>query len=331
MSIAWAIVGIGRHADNRIAPAIARAGNGRLVAVLSQDATRARAFAEKHGAERAYVSLESLLEDPAVDAVFIASPNSLHAAQTIQAAQAGKHVLCEKPMALTLEDCRAMIEACDKAGVKLGLGFHLRHYSAHLEAQRLIASGELGEVVFARVQESMRTPGRTFPAGWRNDPEMAGGGVIMSTGVHGLDLLRFLIGSEVAEVTALTETEPPQLEALAIALMRFENGAHATLECFRGTPHLTNDLALYASKGLIRVHGTIGGDGVGQLELQLQGSQIQREFPAMDPYLAEVEDFGRCILEGGEPLASGLDGLRTAELTQAIFHSSRLGKRVSLR
>ena len=132
MALGWGIVSTGNHPDLKIAPAIAAADDNNLVAVYSRDMGRADDFAGKHGADTTYDDLDALLNDPRVDAVFICSPNALHSAQTQRAAAAGKHVLSEKPMATTLADAVAMVRACRGAGVKLGVGLHLRqHPGAH--------------------------------------------------------------------------------------------------------------------------------------------------------------------------------------------------------
>ena len=127
MALRWALISTGRHAEHKIAPAIAATPEAELVAVYSRDQGRAEAFAERHGAQAAYSVLDTLLQDTRVDAVCITSPNALHASQTIQAAQAGKHVLVEKPMATTIDDAVAMIRACREHNVRLGVGFHLRY------------------------------------------------------------------------------------------------------------------------------------------------------------------------------------------------------------
>ncbi|MCJ7791022.1 MAG: Gfo/Idh/MocA family oxidoreductase, partial [Dehalococcoidia bacterium] len=198
MTIGWAVVGTGRMTKWMV-PAIKDANDSKLVAVLSRDKDRAAAFAEEHGIERAYDSLDELLRDSKVDVVYIASPNGLHAIQTIKAAEAGKHVLCEKPMAPTMEECHAMIEACLRYGVKLGLGFQFRHYPAQRKAREVVASGELGRLVLAKAQVEL--PSVPMPD-WYYEPGMAGGGVINLVGVHRIDLLRFILGCEVREVSA---------------------------------------------------------------------------------------------------------------------------------
>src|SRR2546423_8542842 len=128
--VGWGLVGAGRHARNRVAPAIVAAPGGRLVGVVGREPSRAAEFAAHFGAQP-YASLAELLTDPAIQAVYLVTPNDLHAPQTLEAAAAGRHVLCEKPMALSPAECRAMVQACRSAGVKLGVGFHLRQHEAH--------------------------------------------------------------------------------------------------------------------------------------------------------------------------------------------------------
>src|SRR5919109_1735877 len=146
MSFGWGIVSTGKHPDIKIAPAMAAAEGGELVAVYSRDQHRAEAFAQKHGARAAYRRLGDLLKDSRVDGVFVSSPNALHAGHVVQAAEAGKHVLCEKPMATTIADAVRMLQACRGAGVTLGVAFNLRLHPAHVRAREIVASGALGRV-----------------------------------------------------------------------------------------------------------------------------------------------------------------------------------------
>ena len=141
MALGWALISTGKHADAFIAPAIGLAEDARFVAVYSREQERAEAFACKHGAQVASTSLEALVADSRVDAVFIVSPNFLHASYTKIAAQAGKHVLVEKPMATRIDEAVEIIRTCRSHGVHLGVGFHLRHHPGHQEARRLIAEG----------------------------------------------------------------------------------------------------------------------------------------------------------------------------------------------
>src|ERR671919_2034727 len=149
MAFGWGIVSTGKHPDLKIAPAMAEAGGGELVGVYSRDQGRADEFAQKHGARAAYSKLDDLLGDSRVDGVFVSSPNALHAEHVVQAAQAGKHVLCEKPMATTVADAVRMVQACRRAGITLGVAFNLRQHPGYIRARELVAAGTLGRIVLA--------------------------------------------------------------------------------------------------------------------------------------------------------------------------------------
>ena len=253
MSVGWAIAGIGSHADLKLAPAIRLADDARLVAVYSRDQGRADAFAEKHGADAAYSDLDSVLADSRVDAVFIASPNHLHAPQTIKAAAAGKHVLAEKPMANTVSDAAAMVSACRDHGVRLGMGFELRFHPAHLWARRLIDEGAIGRIRLAHGQWGRGNRGepehlpRTGLREWWETPELIGdASVLVGLGVHVFDLFRFLLREEAVEVFAMTDGQTTQqpLEHIATIALRMSSGVIAQVMCGRMLPDTQNDLAL---------------------------------------------------------------------------------------
>ena len=276
MSLGWAIAGIGSHADLKIAPAMKRARDSHLVAVYSRDQGRADAFAESHGADTAYSSLDAMLADSQVDAVFVASPNYLHAPQTIKAAAAGKHVLAEKPMANSATDAAAMIDACRDHGVTLGLGFELRFHPAHLWARRLIDTGAIGRIRLAHGQwgrgnrgESEHLP-RVGLREWWETPELIGeASVLVGLGVHVFDLMRFLLREEVMEVVAMTDgqTDSQPLEHIATIALRMSSGTIAQVMCGRMLPDTQNDLALYGSDGRFATKETIWEARLGRAEL----------------------------------------------------------------
>ena len=185
MPIGWAVVSTGNLPDRFMAPAIAAAEDSELVAVFSRSQERADAFASKHGAKTAYSFLEQLLKDSRVDVAFIASPNHLHASYTRAAAQAGKHVLVEKPMAVSVEEAADMVRICEDRGVKLGVGFHLRHHPGHIEARRLVEEGVIGTISVVQAMWGAGTrgvvtpPDRTGLSEWWARPEMIGGASAM--------------------------------------------------------------------------------------------------------------------------------------------------------
>ena len=326
-SVGWGIVGLGRIAP-RIAAACTAAEHGRLAAVCSRDATRAAAFAGEHGADRGYGSFDAMLADPAVNAVFICTPNALHAPQTIAAARAGKHVFCEKPMALSSADCLAMIEACTAAGVHLGIGYHLRQHPVLREMRRRVASGEVGDVLLARAHFFVGT--QYNRGGWKADPDLAGGGAIMSAGVHSLDALRFVIGREVRAVAAQADALP--IEELLTCLLRFDGGALAYTDTSRIVPfaHTRNELHVHGSLASDIGIGTLGGRPTGRHEITTAEGTSTREMDGPDLYAQEIDEFSRSVLGDGTPSATALDGLRAVEITEAIFESLRTGREVSV-
>src|SRR5215470_10585235 len=168
MAFGWGIVSTGKHPDIKIAPAMAEAGGGELVGVYSRDQQRAEEFAQKHGARAAYGRLGDLLKDSRVDGVFVSSPNALHAEHVVQAAEAGKHVLCEKPMTTTIADAVRMLKACRRARVTLGVAFNLRQHPAYRRARELVAAGTLGRIVLAQAQWAFGVRGRVHDDGHRS-------------------------------------------------------------------------------------------------------------------------------------------------------------------
>ncbi len=341
VSFGWGIVSVGMHPENRIAPAINAAAGAELVAVCSRDQGRAEAFAARHGASSAYDSLEALLTDSRVDGVFIASPNSRHAAQSIQAAQAGKHVLSEKPMTTTLEDALAMVKVCRERRVKLGVGFELRHNPGHILARSLVAQGALGRVTLAQGQWGFGVRGQdTFPPRtgrrqWWDDPAAVGGAsTMMGTGVHVADLLRFLLAQEITAVAAITDGQTPErpLEQLAALSLRFSGGTLGTLVCGRLLPDSRNDLALYGINGRITSEATIWESQRGRVDVVSETVELSETVPEdyLGNFIAQIIDFQQAVAQDREPAATGIDGLRVVETTLAMIESARTGRTVKI-
>lgn len=341
MSLGWAIISTGLHPEHKIAPAIAAARDSKLVAVYSRERSRAEEFAQRHGAPAAYDSLDDLLKDSRIDAVFVSSPNALHAAQTIQSSQAGKHVLSEKPMATTLADAVAMVQACRKAGVKLGVGFNLRQHPGHIKARRLIAQGVLGRVTLAQGQWGFGVrgqgppPPRTGLRQWWDQPELIGdASTMMGTGVHVVDILQFMLGQEVTEVAAISDgqTLEQPLEQLAAVSLRFSGGTIGTVCCGRVLPDSKNDFAIYGTDGRISGRATLWEARQGRVEIISETENDTEVCPGdfLGNYTAEIEDFHQAIESDTDPAATGVDGLRVVEVTLAMIESARTGRTMKI-
>jgi len=327
-TLGWGIIGLGRIAGAQIAPGIAASGNSTLVSVVSRDRARAEEFARVHGAATALDDYAKMLADPAVDAVYIATPNALHADQVIAAARAGKHVLCDKPLAVTVDGARRCVEECRSAGVRLGITFQTRFHDGLADAMRLVRAGGIGKVIVAEVTMS---GGRNLPRGWRTDPGLAGMGTINNIGVHAFDVLRYLLGSEVTEVVALTDSEPGyRIDTTALMLLRFANGTIAYVNANQSTPHARDDIVLYGSEGRVLASDLSrpGRDGT----LSVIAPAGERLLPASsrDAYRRVIEAFAEAVSDDRDPSPSGADGLRSVELTTAIADAIRDRRVVSL-
>jgi 1,5-anhydro-D-fructose reductase (1,5-anhydro-D-mannitol-forming) len=348
MALGWALISTGKHADALIAPAIGLAEGTQFVAVYSREQERAEAFASKHGAQVAYTLLEALVADSRVDAVCIASPNFLHASYTKIAAQAGKHVLVEKPMATRVDEAVEMLQTCRSHGVHLGVGFHLRHHPGHQEARRLIAEGALGTIALAQAQMGSGLRGMAeIPAAsfmdarsgsrsaWWWQPEQVGGAwAMMAMGVHCVDVLCFILGQEVVEVTAITDGQRSgnPLERLATLCVRFNGGTLGTVCCGMKMPDSKNDATLYGSHGRIVLGSTLRTILQGSLEVV--SNTVNTTVPyQQDPiarYRRQIEALNQAIQQHEDPIASGLDGLKAVQVTEAMIESATRGRLVKL-
>ena len=226
MTLKWGVLGAGSVAQRRAMPAINKAENAELHALLSRNADRAKRLADEYGATNAYTTVDELLADDALDAIYVSTPVHLHCEQVIAAAERGLHVLCDKPMALTPQECREMIAACDANGVHLQVCFLFRFHSCFQQIRAWVEAGRFGQIVHGRMPFLKQYP--LSPDEWRAKPEEGGGGCFMDLGPHSVDLLRYLIG----EVNAISAFHNSAINNAAVEetggiIMHFDNGAQA--------------------------------------------------------------------------------------------------------
>ncbi len=315
-TLGWGIIGLGKIAAAEIAPAITAHARSRLVGVVSRDLGRAEAFAQAHGAQNAYDDYAALLADPGVDAVYVSTPNALHADEAVAAARAGKDVLCDKPLATTPQEAQRVVAACAEAGVQLGITFQTRYVQGMAEVKELLASGEIGRPVLAEVEMS---PGRTLLKGWRTDPAMAGVGSTNNVGVHGYDLLRYLLGAEVVEATAMFGHEPGIApDVISLALLRFDDDVLAYVNVNQAAPHPRADLVVHGTEG--RVVGTnVTRPGLsGEFQVIGRGGERRFSVDSSDCYRRTVAEFAEAVLDGRPVTPSGEDGLVSVRLVEAL-------------
>ena len=339
--VRWGVISPGSHLDTKIVPAMKSLGNTEVVAVFSRSYDRAKDFSLRHNIPAAYDSLTDFGKHE-MDAVFVAAPNAYHAEYTEQMALAGKHVLCEKPMAIDLGSAQNMIEVCDKAGVKLGIAFNLRAHPAHKYMKELLMGSKIGPIVYVSGQWAFGNhgadapPQRTGLRSWWHDPSVLGGSdSLMATGIHVIDLIYDLLQDTIIEVTALSngQTEARPLDSLASVCCKFSKGTIANIVCGRIIPDSNNDLIIYGRDGYMKGQDTISEKQQGRVVVGTGSGIDEYEFPEepLGNYSLEIDNFNKSITDQVEVLASGVAGYHSLEVTLAAVRSAWEGVTVKLR
>lgn len=314
MTLKIALLATGRIAEHELAPALAQAEGAELWSVLSRDPARAADFAARHSAGSptpAYTDLEALLQDPTLDAVLIATPDKLHAEQTIACARAGKHVLVEKPMATDRDSGREMVDACAEARVKLGVAYHVRWHLGHRKLVTECAAGTFGELRHMRLQWSSPVPDATS---WRAHPEVGRWWSLAAVGTHCLDQLRWIMVphcGEIVEMKSIISNDvfsSPHDET-AVLSFKFESGATGEI-CSSVLFQGPRRMELYGTGGFALAENTLGPTGDGKIETD----DGPLEYTPRNPYVGEIEDFVGAVRDDRAPEVGGEEGLRNVDL-----------------
>lgn len=327
----WALIGASTIAHEWMIDAI-RQQDGEVVAVMTRDAERGARFAAEHDIPASFTELDAVLAQPGVDAVYISTTNEWHLPQTLAAAKAGKHVLCEKPLALNLADARAMVAACAAAGVVMATNHHLRNAATHRKIRELIRDGAIGKPLFARIFHAVFLP--TNLQGWRvNQPE-AGGGVILDITVHDADTLRFILDAEPESVVALATTGQMAnagLEDGVMAALQFSNGVLAQVHDAFNVPHAGTGLEVHGSTGSIIAANVMTQRPIGEITLRNRQGSALVPVEHENLYARSIAAFHSAIRGEGQPAASGEDGVRSLATALAVQDACRSGQRVPVR
>lgn len=310
-SVKWGLVGSTSWADTTFGPAIVGAENATLHAVLSSGQDTADAFCAKHEVPKGYADLAAFLADRDVQAVWIASPNHLHAQQAIAALKAGKHVLVEKPMAITTAECESMIAAAEQAKRVLGVGYHLRHHPLHQEVHSEWTSGKFGQPIFFRAQ--LYFPYPTLPPPWRQKKNLCGGWALGDIGTHLIDLATWFMGEATGVQGILTNRRfGLETEDHAALLIRFKSGASALCDASTGAAGPAR-FEMYGTEGYCICENTYFGKG----GLITRGRPNDQPHISgghnVSPYKKQVESFSRAVLGEEEfpvPAKIGLENVR---------------------
>jgi len=329
----YAVVGIGGLTKNSILPAFAGMKHARLTGLVSGDLEKARETGAKYGVPESglytYETFDKIVENPAIHAVYIVLPNSMHAEYTIRAFKAGKHVLVEKPMAISAKECEAMIAAGKEANKLLSVGYRLRYEPYNREMIRMVQEKELGN---ARVilTESGFNIGN--PEQWRLSKELAGGGSMMDIGIYALNAARYLAGEEPVEVVAFETTDHSDprfkdVENTVTFQMRFPSGVLASCVSSYGTP--LNRYRVHAERGSFELEPALSYGGI-KMRVFAHGKTEPREFPAVNHFGAMMDDLAVCAATGKTPITDGVDGLNDLRVIEAVYESMKSGQPVKL-
>ena len=324
----WGLIGVSNIARQYMINAINAHADAEVIGVVSSSPDRAAAYAREQKLAKHYETLDDLLSDPEISCVYISTTNEQHHDQAIAAAHAGKHVLCEKPLALSLADARQMVGACHEAGVVRATNHHLRNAGLHRRMRDLVADGSIGDVLAVRVFHAVYLPEQL--QGWRVDNPNAGGGVVLDITVHDADTVRFVLDDDPVEVTAMTASHGMGKRGLAdtvMGVMRMKSGALVQFHDAFTIKHVPTGFEVHGTEGSLIARNCMTQNPVGDLVLR-RGNDERAidDFERSDLYARSVRNFMAAVKGTGQPSATAVDGLWSLATALAAAESARTGK-----
>jgi len=311
--LGWALIGASNIARSYMIDAIRAQVDSHIVSVLSSDKERGQIFAKEHGIANAYTDIDTLLLDENVDAVYISTTNELHHEQVLKAAKAGKHILCEKPLALNLDDAKNMVAACEEYGVTMATNHHLRNSAFFIKVKEMISQGDIGQVQYIRVFHAVNLPENLKT--WRlnsND----GGGVVLDITVHDADTLAFILDEYPNKVTAISDCNKHGVESSVMMVWQYESGVLAQIHEGFNTNHAETGIEILGEKGSLVGTKCLTQEACGDLVLNQRddnGKLISKsiEIAHHNLYIEGTRRFVDAINNEGTPAATGTDGVKS--------------------
>ncbi|MES0883859.1 Gfo/Idh/MocA family protein [Roseibium sp. SCP14] len=324
----WALIGASRIASSYMIDAIRAQDGAGIQSVLSSSSERGAAFAREHDIPESFTDLDAQLADDTVDAVYISTTNEKHYPQALAAIEAGKHVLCEKPLAMTLDDAARMVRLAAEKGVVFATNHHLRNAGSHLAIRGLIEDGRIGEVLSARVFHAVNLPEHL--RGWRINDAAAGGGVIPDITVHDADTVRFHLGEDPIEVVAKAGTSGmgQGVEDSVMSVWSMPSGAmvqahESFTHQFAGT-----GIEIHGSKGSVFARNVMTQEPVGQIRIVTAEGERNVPFDGHNLYHRSLGLFTGAVAGNGRPSADGVDGVKSLAVALAVREAAQSGKAV---
>jgi 1,5-anhydro-D-fructose reductase (1,5-anhydro-D-mannitol-forming) len=323
----WGLIGASTIAAEHMIGAI-RASGGQIATVMSASADRATSYAATHGIGQGVTDLDAVMEG--VDAVYISTTNEKHLAQAMAAIKAGKHVLCEKPLAMSVADAVSMVKAADAAGVTFGTNHHLRNAGSHIAIRDAIREGRIGDVLSVRVFHAVHLPPHL--QGWRIDNPAAGGGVIPDITVHDADTVRFHLGEDPVDVVAMKTARGmgQGVEDSAMSVWSMPSDVMVqTHESFTHA-HAGTGIEVHGTHGSIIAKGVMTQAPVGEILLRTQAGEAVLSYSAHGLYDRAVALFAKACAGDGRPAADGVDGVKSLAVAAAVSAAAESGTRVAV-
>jgi predicted dehydrogenase len=324
--VGFAVVGLGHISERAILPAFRHAKKSRLVALVSGDPRKAKRLATKFHAPKyfTYDRYEDCLRNPEIEAVYIATNNSTHLDFTLRAAAAGKHVLCEKPLANTVAECRQMVEACRANNVKLMTAYRKYFEPATLDLKKLLASGKLGRLKLIHSAFTFNLPASQV---WHLSRELAGGGSLLDIGIYCINTIRWLTGMEPAAAQAYSWTTDPErfkeVEESISFQLQFPDGLYVQASSSFAAEK-ASFLQIHAEKGWAALNPAYAYNEERRLFGQIGSKWFGKVYKPVEEFHLEIDHLAGCIRAKREPEPDGVAGLRDVAIMQAIYEAARL-------
>ena len=336
--VGFAIVGLGRLALENILPAFAQCKHARPVALVSGDPEKLQTVAAQYGIAPSacydYAGFDRIRDDAAIEAVYIVLPNALHHDAVVRAARAGKHVLCEKPMATSPAEARSMVEACAKAGKRLMIAYRCQYEINNRELSKRARAGEFGQI---QLIDAINTQNQGDPAQWRHKKALAGGGSLPDVGLYCLNTTRALLGEEPTEVQATIYSPPgdprfAEVESTVSFTLRFPSGAVANCASSYSA-HEHRNLRVIGTKAVGEIENAFGYEGQ-KLHISRREGKAESDsalsFGQKNQFSLEIDHMAECVRSGARPRTPGEEGLQDQVIMAAIYESARTGRPVKL-
>jgi predicted dehydrogenase len=336
--VGFAVVGLGHLTLDEILPALSMSKKSKLVALVSGSPEKMKNVADQYGVKKeycySYADYDKLKDNKDVQVIYIVLPNGMHAEYTIRGAQAGKHILCEKPMANTVAECQAMIDACKQANVKLMIAYRIQYEPHNRKVREMVQANQFGKVKSIIANNGQNSDN---PKHWRFNKVLAGGGSLPDVGLYCLNTIRFVLAEEPTEVSAYLHSTPgdprfTEVEEQVNWLMKFPSGVQASCATSYGH-HDDKSYRVLAETGWIKMDPAFPYQGLKLMTSQAQGKQnliTEHDMGQKNHFMSEMDHFSDCVKKDKTPFSPGEEGMQDQRIMEAIYQSAREGRPVKL-